>query len=92
VARQQVNEAQKQLSKEFVRQWLIENGFQGKEGQRIPEMTDEIVTSISTRYKELYEQVRGESLPSIDYSHMNQRIEQSILNSINSLNLETKKI
>lgn len=91
-ARQQANEPQKQLSKEFVRQWLIENGFQGKEGQRVPEMTDDIVASISTRYKELYQQVRGESLPSVDYSRMNQRIEQSILNSINSLNLETKKI
>lgn len=90
--RQRANEAQKQLSKEFVRQWLIENGFQGKEGQHIPEMTDDIVTSISTRYKELYQQVRGESLSSIDYSYINQRIEQSILNSINSLNLETKKI
>ena len=76
----------------FVRQWLIENGFQGKDGQRVPEMTDEIVKSISTRYQELYQQVRGETLSSIDYSRMNQRIEQSILNSINSLNLETKKI
>ena len=91
-ARQQAGEPQKQLSKEFVRQWLIENGFQGKEGQSIPEMTDAIVKSISDRYKELYQQVRGESLPSIDYGRMNQRIEQSILNSINSLNLETKKI
>lgn len=91
-ARQQAGEPQKQLSKEFVRQWLIENGFQGKEGQSIPEMTDAIVSSISERYKELYQQVRGESLPSIDYGRMNQRIEQSILNSINSLNLETKKI
>ncbi len=91
-ARQRANEPQKQLSKEFVRQWLIENGFQGKDGQRVPEMTDEIVTSISARYKELYQQVRGESLSSVDYSRMNQRIEQTILNSINSLNLETKKI
>ena len=91
-ARQQANEPQKQLSKEFVRQWLIENGFQGKEGQRVPEMTDEIVASISTRYKELYKQVRGETLPQVDYTLMNQRIEQSILNSINSVNLETKKI
>ena len=91
-ARQRANEPQKQLSKEFVRQWLIENGFQGKDGQRVPDMTDEIVTSISARYKELYQQVRGESLSSIDYSRMNQRIEQTILNSINSLNLETKKI
>ena len=91
-ARQRANEPQKQLSKEFVRQWLIENGFQGKDGQRVPEMTDEIVTSISARYKELYQQVRGETLSSVDYSRMNQRIEQTILNSINSLNLETKKI
>ena len=91
-ARQRANEPQKQLSKEFVRQWLIENGFQGKDGQRVPEMTDEIVSSISARYKELYQQVRGESLSSVDYSRMNQRIEQTILNSINSLNLETKKI
>ncbi len=91
-ARQAANEPQKQLSKEFVRQWLIENGFQGKDGQRVPEMTDEIVASISARYKELYQQVRGESLSSVDYSRMNQRIEQTILNSINSLNLETKKI
>ena len=89
--RQASGEAQKQLSKEFVRQWLIENGFQGKEGQRVPEMTDEIVCSISNRYKELYLQVRGESLPDVDYDHIDQRIEQSILNSINSANLETKK-
>ena len=91
-AGQRANEPQKQLSKEFVRQWLIENGFQGKDGQRVPEMTDEIVNSISARYKELYQQVRGETLSSIDYGRMNQRIEQTILNSINSLNLETKKI
>lgn len=90
--RQKTKEPQKQLSKEFVRQWLIENGFQGKEGQRIPEMTDEIVNSISKRYQELYQQVRNESLTQIDYSIIPQRIEQSILNSINSVNLETKKI
>jgi phosphoribosylaminoimidazole-succinocarboxamide synthase len=89
--RQAANEPQKQLSKEFVRQWLIENGFQGKEGQRVPEMTDEIVTSISNLYKELYQQVRGTSLPPVDYSGITQRIEQSILNSINSAILETKK-
>ncbi len=91
-ARQRANESQKQLSKEFVRQWLIENGFQGKDGQHVPEMTDDIVASISARYQELYQQVRGETLSSVDYSRMNQRIEQTILNSINSLNLETKKI
>jgi phosphoribosylaminoimidazole-succinocarboxamide synthase len=90
-ARQKANEPQKQLSKEFVRQWLIENGFQGKEGQHVPEMTDEIVSSISNRYNELYQQVRGERLPKVDYNHISQRIEQSILNSINSVNLETKK-
>jgi phosphoribosylaminoimidazole-succinocarboxamide synthase len=89
--RQRANEPQKQLSKEFVRQWLIENGFQGKDGQRVPEMTDEIVTSISSRYNELYEQVRGENLSKVDYGRISQRIEQSILNSINSVNLETKK-
>jgi phosphoribosylaminoimidazole-succinocarboxamide synthase len=85
--RQRTGEAQKQLSKEFVRQWLIENGFQGKDGQHIPEMTDDIVKSISARYSELYLQVRGESLTPVDYDSMNQRIEQSILNSIKSLNL-----
>jgi phosphoribosylaminoimidazole-succinocarboxamide synthase len=88
-ARQKTGEPQKQLSKEFVRQWLIENGFQGKEGQHVPEMTDEIVASISARYKELYQQVRGEFLPSIDYDSILSRIEESIINSINSVNLET---
>jgi len=58
--RQQKGEPQRQLSKEFVRQWLIENGFQGKEGQQIPEMTDAVVRSISDRYVELYEQITGE--------------------------------
>jgi phosphoribosylaminoimidazole-succinocarboxamide synthase len=90
-ARQKAGEPQKQLSKEFVRQWLIENGFQGKESQQIPEMTDEIVSSISARYKELYQQVQGESLPPVDYQAIQGRIEQTILNSINSLNLERHK-
>src|SRR6186713_384838 len=66
-ARQRANESQKQLSKEFVRQWLIENGFQGKDGQRVPEMTDPIVQSISDRYKELFTQVTGETLTTVDY-------------------------
>jgi len=57
--RQQKGEAQKQLSKEFVREWLMENGFQGKDGQQVPEMTDEVVKSISDRYMELYEAVIG---------------------------------
>ena len=89
--RQNKGEAQKQLSKEFVRQWLIENGFQGKDGQKVPEMTKEIVSSISARYKELYQQVRGESLNEIDYNAILSRVEQSILNSIKSLTLATTK-
>lgn len=90
-ARQKNGEPQKQLSKEFVRQWLIENGFQGKEGQRVPAMTPEIVASISARYKELYQQVRGEALLSIDYNGIEQRIEQNVLNSIKSINLAAIK-
>ena len=59
--RQAKGEAQKQLSKEFVREWLMENGFQGKEGQQVPTMTDEVVNAISDRYIELYEQVTGKT-------------------------------
>jgi phosphoribosylaminoimidazole-succinocarboxamide synthase len=81
-ARQKSGEAQKQLSKEFVRQWLIENGFQGKDGQKVPEMTDEIVASISSRYQELYFHVTGEKLTAINYEALPQRIEKSIVNSI----------
>lgn len=88
--RQKKEEPQKQLSKEFVRQWLIENGFQGKDGQTVPEMTDEIVTMISERYQELYKQVRGETLQKIDYPTILTRIEQNIINSIKSLNLAPK--
>jgi phosphoribosylaminoimidazole-succinocarboxamide synthase len=87
--RQKKGENQKQLSKEFVRQWLIENGFQGKDGQKVPEMTKEIVSSISARYKELYQQVRGEALGPVDYDGISKRIEKSILSSINSVNNET---
>jgi phosphoribosylaminoimidazole-succinocarboxamide synthase len=89
--RQKKGEPQKQLSKEFVRQWLIENGFQGKEGQRVPEMTDEIVSSISARYKELYYQVRGEDLASIDYTAIIPRVEESILNALNAVKPEMLK-
>ncbi len=80
--RQQKGETQKQLSKEFVRQWLIENGFQGKEGQRVPEMTDEIVQSISERYQELYRQMTGEALAPVQYEAILQRIEQSIVTTL----------
>ena len=89
--RQEAGEPQKQLSKEFVRQWLIENGFQGKEGQRIPEMTDDIVSSISARYQELFHQMTGKPLDAVDYSAITDRIQRSIVNSINSLNLQTFK-
>jgi phosphoribosylaminoimidazole-succinocarboxamide synthase len=88
--RQDRREAQKQLSKEFVRQWLIENGFQGKEGQTVPKMTDDIVAMISGRYKELYEQVLGETLPEVDYGTILTRIERNVVNSIKSVNLEAK--
>jgi phosphoribosylaminoimidazole-succinocarboxamide synthase len=70
---------QKQLSKEFVRQWLIANGFQGKEGQTVPEMTDEIVESISDRYIELYENITGEKFTKAETGEIESRIEKSIL-------------
>lgn len=70
---------QKQLSKEFVRQWLIANGFQGKDGQTVPEMTDEIVESISERYIELYENIMGEKFVKGDIQNLESRIEGAIL-------------
>jgi phosphoribosylaminoimidazole-succinocarboxamide synthase len=82
-ARQKSDGAQKQLSKEFVRQWLIENGFQGKDGQKVPEMTEAIVAFISNRYQELYQQMTGEKLAPVDYSSIEKRIEQSIVKSLN---------
>lgn len=81
--KQDSGEAQQQLSKEFVRQWLIENKFQGKEGQQVPEMTDAVVESISTRYKDLYRQMTGTDLPIIDYTNLLERIEANIVNYIN---------
>ncbi|EPH11719.1 phosphoribosylaminoimidazole-succinocarboxamide synthase [Myroides odoratimimus CCUG 12700] len=77
--RQAKGEAQKQLSKEFVRQWLISNGFQGKEGQAIPEMTDEYINSVSDRYIELYEKIIGEPFVKADISNINERIENNVL-------------
>lgn len=76
--RQKNGEPQKQLSKEFVRQWLIENGFMGKEGQQIPEMTDEYVNSVSERYIELYEQVVGKKFERADINSVEQRVETNI--------------
>ena len=78
--RQKRGEAQKQLSKEFVRQWLISNGFQGLTGQTIPEMTTEVVESISNRYIELYEHFTGEKFVKADYSNILDRIYQNIIN------------
>lgn len=83
--RQQNGEPQKQLSKEFVRKWLIENGFQGKDGQSIPVMTDEIVDSISDRYIELYEQITGESFVKNPSSSIANRIEENVKNAITGL-------
>lgn len=71
-------EAQKQLSKEFVREWLMENGFQGKEGQTVPEMTPEIVNSISERYIELYENITGEKFVKEDTSNIANRIDENV--------------
>lgn len=79
--RQKKGEKQKQLSKEFVREWLIENNFQGKDGQQIPEMTDEIITNISNRYIELYEHITGEKFQKADISTIYNRIEKNILNA-----------
>ena len=76
--RQDNNEKQKQLSKEFVRQWLIENGFQGKEGQQIPEMTEEVVNRISDRYVELYEKVTGNTFVPPTDKNMLERVENNI--------------
>ncbi|MEG9329180.1 phosphoribosylaminoimidazolesuccinocarboxamide synthase [Salinimicrobium catena] len=78
-------EPQKQLSKEFVRQWLIENGFQGKEGQQIPEMSDEYINSVSERYIELYEQITGETFIKADVSDIENRIEKNVNQYLDSL-------
>jgi phosphoribosylaminoimidazole-succinocarboxamide synthase len=77
-SRQQKGEAQKQLSKEFVREWLMENGFQGKEGQQIPEMTDAVIQSISERYIELYEKIVGEKFVKSDVNDVLKRVEKNI--------------
>jgi phosphoribosylaminoimidazole-succinocarboxamide synthase len=73
-------EPQHQLSKEFVREWLIENGFQGKENQKIPPMTDQIIKDISNRYIELYEQITGDRFVKYDTAQLLNRVEENILN------------
>ena len=77
--RQNNNEEQKQLSKEFVRRWLIENGFQGQEGQQIPNMTDEYIETVSERYIELFENIIGDSFVKADISNIQERIEKNVL-------------
>jgi phosphoribosylaminoimidazole-succinocarboxamide synthase len=72
-------EAQKQLSKEFVREWLMENGFQGKDGQQVPEMTPEIVAGISERYIELFENISGETFDKADIANISVRIEKNVV-------------
>ena len=76
-------EPQKQLSKEFVREWLMDNGFQGKEGQKVPEMTPEIVQSISDRYLELYENIVGEKFEKVQTGDVLARIEKNVTDYLN---------
>ncbi|NJW54157.1 phosphoribosylaminoimidazolesuccinocarboxamide synthase [Salinimicrobium oceani] len=76
-------EPQKQLSKEFVRQWLIQNGFQGKEGQQIPEMSEQYINSVSERYIELYEQITGEPFIKADITNLEERIERNVFDYLN---------
>jgi phosphoribosylaminoimidazole-succinocarboxamide synthase len=77
-------EQQKQLSKEFVRQWLIENNFQGKDGQTVPEMNEEFVASVSDRYIELYENITGDNFVKADVDDVMSRIEKNVTDYINS--------
>ena len=82
--RQAKGEKQKQLSKEFVREWLMENGFQGKEGQQVPEMTEEIINQISQRYMELYEQIIGEKFIAEQTDEdLEKRIERNVSEYLN---------
>ncbi|OAD92000.1 phosphoribosylaminoimidazolesuccinocarboxamide synthase [Aequorivita soesokkakensis] len=81
--RQKNNEPQKQLSKEFVRQWLIQNGFQGLDGQKVPFMSDEYIETVSERYIELYENITGEKFVKADVSSIHSRIEKNVLEYLN---------
>jgi phosphoribosylaminoimidazole-succinocarboxamide synthase len=81
--RQDKGEEQKQLSKEFVRRWLIENGFQGQEGQQIPDMNDAYIESVSDRYIELYENILGEKFVKADIDNIDQRIEKNVIAYLN---------
>jgi phosphoribosylaminoimidazole-succinocarboxamide synthase len=83
--RQKNGEEQKQLSKEFVRQWLIENGFQGKEGQQMPVMSDEFVASVTDRYIELFERITGQKFDRGSEHSIAQRIERNVLDSLSDM-------
>lgn len=83
--RQDKNEPQKQLSKEFVRKWLIDNGFQGKEDQQIPEMSPEFVRSISERYIELYEQITGDKFIKHEHFNASKQLEKNIIEALKRL-------
>ncbi|PRX55237.1 phosphoribosylaminoimidazolesuccinocarboxamide synthase [Flagellimonas meridianipacifica] len=83
--RQEKGEAQKQLSKEFVRQWLISSGFQGLEGQRVPEMSDDYIQTVSDRYIELYESITGGSFDKADVSNIQKRITKNVLGCLEQL-------
>ena len=83
--RQSNRQPQKQLSKEFVRQWLIKNDFQGLEGQKVPNMSDEYVESVSNRYIELYENITGDIFEKGDLTEINSRIEANVLNYLSDL-------
>ena len=85
--RQAKGEAQKQLSKEFVRKWLIANGFQGLDGQKMPEMPDSFVEEITERYIELYETITGQKFIKEDSSQMAQRIEKNVLAELHRLGM-----
>ncbi|MCL6275681.1 phosphoribosylaminoimidazolesuccinocarboxamide synthase [Muricauda sp. 2012CJ35-5] len=83
--RQEKGEPQKQLSKEFVRQWLISNGFQGLDGQTVPEMSNEYINSVSDRYIELYESITGEAFQKADNSKIEFRINRNVTEYLDSL-------
>lgn len=82
---QRKGQPQRQLSKEFVREWLMENGFQGKEGEVIPEMSDEFVNSITERYEELYRAMTGAPLTRRSYENIEEQIETSIINALKNI-------
>ena len=88
--RQTANEPQQQLSKEFVRQWLIKNNFQGKEGQRVPILPPEFVAEVSQRYIQLYEQITGLTFIKQDYSNASERILENVANFFTALKSGTK--